>query len=129
MYLYELVTQNKTLDIKIKELKSILDDELRDEVAQELLDLIEIKQSKIISISIANNKSEITIGSTTTSVTAAVVIRDTIQKKIDLLTDMINSKDNKLDKLNLIRQRDKFFDEHVFIDMAIKRNDLAVSLG
>lgn len=129
MYLYELVAQNRALDIKIRELKSILDDELRDEVAQELLDLIEIKQSKIISISIANNKSEITIGSTTTSVTAAVVIRDTIQKKIDLLTDMINSKDNKLDKLNLIRQRDKFFDEHVFIDMAIKRNDLAVSLG
>ncbi len=128
MYLYELVDQKKVLDIKIQELKVMLEVDPKDEIAKELLDLLEIRQAKVINISLANSGSNITIGNTKTTVTAAVVVRDTIKSKIDILTNIINS-DNSLDKLSLIRQRDKYFEEYTFIDMAIKRNDLTVTLG
>jgi hypothetical protein len=53
-YLFELLTDKSMLDAKIKEIKSFLRYEQNDNLAQELFELLELRQSKLLHISRAN---------------------------------------------------------------------------
>lgn len=128
-YLFELLTDKIMLDTKIDEIKSILKREQNDNLAQELFYLFELRQSKLLHISMANNISKLSVGENEINITTALIIRKTIKEKIDVLTDMINNKDCHLDKIELQKQRDRYNDEYVLLSMGIKRNDLTVTIG
>lgn len=127
--LIEVIAQKKMLDKKISELRCILLSEQNDDLAQELLAAVELRQGKLINIHMANIASMIKIGGTEMNIGVAVIIRDTIKLKIDSLTELIESSDCTLDKLELMKQRQKHFDEYTLIDMGIQKNDLSVTLG
>jgi hypothetical protein len=128
-YLFELLTDKTMLDTKIEEIKSILKDEQNDNLAQELFVLLELRQSKLLHISAANNLSKLNVGGNEISIATAVTVRKTIKEKIDILTDMIINKDCHLDKIELQKQRDRYHGEYVLLSMGIKRNDLTVTVS
>ncbi len=128
-YLFELLTDKTMLDMKIDEIKSILKYEQNDNLAQELFALLELRQSKLLHIAAANNMSKMNVGGTEISIATAIIIRSTIKEKIDILTNMIGNKDCHLDKIELQKQRDRYYGEYVLLSMGIKRNDLTVTVG
>ncbi len=128
VYLAEVVAQKIIFDKKIKEVKRMLQYEQTEKLAQELFALLELRQSKILNIEVANNVSKISLGGTEVTISTAIIIRDTIKEKIDVLTTLINNKDCGLDKVELQGQRDKYYDEYVLLTMGVTRNDLQVKV-
>lgn len=124
----ELVAQKKVLDKKIKELKSLIKINPSEDLASELFRLIEQKQNKLLNINAANNISKINIGGTEISVSTALVIRNTIKEKIDVLSMLISDKNNELEKLSLQKQRDSFYDEYILLTLGVMKNDLRVTI-
>lgn len=129
MYLIELMAQKKMYDQKIREVRKLLEVRPSEDLAYELLDLLEIRQGKLISINRANEQSTLNLGGTDITITLAVMIRDTIKAKMDVLTSLINNPDNGLDKIKLLEQRDKHFNEYTLISMGVTKNDLNVKVG
>jgi len=129
MYLTEVIAQKKLYDKKINEIKKLLRVKPDELLAQELMDLLEMRQGKLININSANEKSNINLGGTEITISVAVMIRDTIKDKINILTELINDPESSLDKLQLLEQRDKHFNEYTLINMGIQRNDLNVTIG
>lgn len=131
MHLIEVLDQKKIIDQKIDELKTILlsDPNPDDELAQRLINLLDLKQGKLMNINSANNQSKIKVGTVELSVANAVIIRDTIKEKIGLISQLIMSKDCGLDKVSLMDQRDKYFEEHTLINTCIIKSDTTVVLG
>ena len=129
MYLTEVIAQKKLFDKKIAEVRRLLKIKPTDELAQEFMDLLEMRQAKCINIDAANSKSTINLGGTEVSISVAVMIRDTIKEKINILTELINDAESGLDKIKLLEQRDRHFNEYTLINMGIQRNDLNVTVG
>lgn len=127
--LYEIIAEKNLVDTKLSELRDILKIEQTDKLAEELVSLIDKRQTLLISIHQANVASSINIAGSSVDISTAVVIRDAIKKKFDYLSDLINNPECKLDKLELMLQRDKYFDEYTLIDMGININDLNVTLN
>lgn len=128
MYVKELVYKKEVIDIKIKELEKIIRYNTDDSTADRLWELLSDRQSILININKANSESKIIVGGMEISIFIAVEIRKTMEKKIKILTEIIEDKDCSLDKLELIDQRDKVFDEHALLSMGILQSDLKVSV-
>mgnify|MGYP007082006546 FL=1 len=129
MYLKELVCEKAMLNKKIVELESILHHEATEAVTQALLEAIDLKQSKLLSIYSVNHKSKINIGDSKVDINIAVIIRNTIQQKMDVLTNLINDNSCILDKLGLMEQRDQYNGQLVLLNIGILKNDLSVEIG
>jgi hypothetical protein len=127
-YLFELISDYNILNKKIKEIKTILSFKQTEDLAKELFNILELKQTKLLHITEANNLSKMNVGGTEISVSTVIIIRNTIKEKIDLLTSMIDNKDCNLDKIELQRQRDKYYSEYILLTMGINRNDLTVTI-
>lgn len=127
--LAEVLADKKYLDQKIQELKTAIDRKPNDNLVQELLALIELRQARMLSIAAANNTSVIRLGDTEVTINVAIEIRDTIKEKMDILTSMIANEDSGLDIITLQRQRDKYQREYALITLGINHNDLKVTLG
>jgi len=128
MYLKELMAQKEMIDRKIKELKGVLNYNQTDKLAEELFKLLELRQEKLLNIDAANNASSISIGGTTVTISMAVRLKNTIVYKLEVLTDLLENDSCSLDKLELQKQRDTYYEDYVLLDMAIERNDLNVEL-
>lgn len=129
MLVYELLMHKKIIDLKIKELRDILQYDQSNDLAGELFALIELKQSKLLTIKSVNKISKITIGETEVDIDVAVKIRDTVKEKVSVLTSLISNEDCSLNKIELQAQRDKFYEEFIILSMGIEKNDLTVSIG
>lgn len=127
--LYEVIKEKEALERKIEEIKALLLVEHSDDLAAELVALLELKQGKKINIHRANITSKLTIGKSELDITTAVIIRDTVKEKIDYLTLLIEAPECRLDKLELMKQRDQYFTEYNLLSMGILKNDLNVTLG
>lgn len=127
--LYEVIAHKKVLDRKIKELRKLLSIEQDEDLAEELLAALELKQGKLITIHLSNKSTTITIGETALDIATAVIIRDTIKERIDYVTDLISSPDCHLNKLELIRQREKYFEEYIIISSRILQSDVNLKIG
>jgi hypothetical protein len=127
--LAEIIAQKRVLDKKVKELKIILQRDQTDVLTEELITLLEQRQSKLLSIEAANNTSTIRLGGTEVKISAAIQLRKTIKEKIDFLTSLINNDNCRLSKLDLQRQRDKYYEEYIILTVGITRNDLEVTIG
>lgn len=127
--LYEVLKEKEALEKKIEEVKNLLLVEHTDEMAAELVALLELKQAKKINIHRANIASKLTIGRSELDITTAVILRDTVKDKIDYLTILIEEPECRLDKLELMKQRDQYFSEYNLLSMGILKNDLNVTLS
>lgn len=129
MYLKEIVCEKVMIDKKIVELEFILHHEATEAVTQALLEAIDLRQNKLLSIYSVNHKSKINIGDTKMDINTAIIIRNTIQQKMDILTGLINDNGCVLDKLGLMEQRDQYNGQLVLLNIGILKNDLSVEIG
>jgi hypothetical protein len=130
MYLLELVEKKKVLDKKIEELKAVIGNTSQDDnLAKEIISLIEERQSLLLNIQMANNVSTLNIGGKEVSIATAIEIRNTLKSKIDVVTILIEDKDCDLDKIELQSQRDKYYEEYILLTMGICRTDLQVRIN
>ena len=129
LYLSELLKNKKVLDKKIEELARALDTDQDEKLAKALFNLIDARQSSLLQIDAANHNSLINLSGTEVTITVAIIVRDTIKGKIEVLTSLIENEHCKLDKLELQHQRDKFYEEYNLLSMGIERNDLQVKIG
>jgi len=129
MHLKELIYEKIMLDEKIAELESILHYSATDVITKALLDAIDLRQNKLLSIHSVNNKSKINIGDTKVDINTAIIIRNTIQQKMDILTNLINDNNCALDKLELMAQRDSYYEQVVLLNIGILKNDLSIEIG
>jgi hypothetical protein len=127
-YLSELIFQKKMFDQKIKELKPILSQLQTDKIAEELRAALELRQGLLLRIKAANEASKLVIGGTEVAISVAVVLRDTLVEQIDIITDLIEDPECTLDKVDLQRKRDRYYEEYTLLSMAILRNDLTVTV-
>ena len=126
--LYELIEQKRMLDTKISEVEGMLSREYTEYLAKEYIDMIDERQGMLININNANNKSTISISEKDVPVSVALIIRESILDKINIITSIIN-KSGCDDIIGLQKQRDKFNDNYTLLDMAITNNDIGVSIG
>jgi len=129
MYLKELVCEKTMLDKKIVELEAILHHEATEAVTKALLESVDIRQNKLLSIYSVNHKSKINIGDTKVDINTAIIIRNTIQQKMDILTNLINDNNCILDKLELMNQRDLYYEQIILLNINILKNDLSIEIG
>ena len=127
--LMEVLAQKRMLDQKIDELQEILSKEQNDDIAAELITLLDDRQAHSINIHRANIASKINIGGSDMDIATAIIIRDGIADKVSYTTELIDNPDSTLDKLELMKQRDRYFEEYTLIDMGIQKNDLNVTLS
>ena len=128
MRLTELLDRKAILNLKIRELAQILAGEQSNELANALFELIQEKQKILLNIKRANEVGKINIGESEIDLGTAVIIRDTMREKIDIITSIINSDSCKLDKLELQKQRDALYSDYILVAMEISRSDLEVTL-
>ena len=129
MRLRDLIYEKKVICKKIVELKNIMQCSTNDAIAQELFAQLELLQAKRININTINNQLKINLGSKEVSISTAVVLRNTAKEKIDILTNLIVDNECKLDKLELMKQRDDIYDEYKLLSNEILVKDLNTKIG
>lgn len=133
MFLREKLDQRRAVKNKIEELKHVLHNKCSyestniDAIVDLLLSCIEELQTLNLIINSANNQSNITIGSSKVSLTTSIEIRNTINRKIEILTGLIAG-DNGLDVIDLVNKRDKLVEEYNSINRLIRLADWGVKV-
>jgi hypothetical protein len=129
MVVRELLYHKQMLDRKIEELRALLIKRPDDNLADELIALIERRQSKLMNLAAANRAAKLTIGNQEIDVETAVTVRDSIKLKIDILTDIINGEDFSLDRVEMMKQRDGLYEDYTLLDIGILKSDLNTTIG
>jgi hypothetical protein len=97
--------------------------ENRDEITDHLFSLIDDYQKYSIIVERVNNSTEINVANSDVSLSTAVKIRETISRKMDVLTNIIdinrNNETVNYKVLDLITQRDKLMEEYILLSSAI----------
>lgn len=130
MYLREKLDSLETQKQKAEELihcinSNSVDD--KDDLVKELLNVMDEVQNTLLVLSRVNSQTMISIGQSKIDINTAVIIRNTIKAKIDLISNIIKS-DNKLDTLTLMTQREKLLEEYNGLNRAIRLADWGVTL-
>jgi len=132
MFINELIAYRFYTKETIKNLASSIysseDSEQIDRMLKKLLECYDTLQKYNILLTDSNNETMITIGSNTISLSTAVEVRDNIDRKIELMSSLIE-RQNDLDIFGLIEQRDKLIDELVLISQAIDKIDTETEIG
>ena len=129
MRLRSLVYEKELLEKKIVELKDILLYDASEDIAQELFGQLELLQAKKINIHTINNQIKITLGGKEVDISTAIVLRDTVKNKIDILTSLVINNECGLNKLELMKQRDDLYEEYTLLSNEIVVSDLNTNIG
>lgn len=130
MRLKSLIYEKEMLEKKIVELKNIMRYNSVDSIAQELFSQLELLRAKKISLDTINNQIKINIGEKEVSISTVVILRDAAKDKIDILTSLITNDECRLDKIELMKQRDAIYnEEYVLLSNEITLSDLNVNIG
>ncbi|MCK4526437.1 hypothetical protein KAW18_03630 [candidate division WOR-3 bacterium] len=129
MLLRDLIYEKKMLKKKIVELKTIIRYDNSETILQELFVQLELLQAKKVNLNTVNNQIKIDLAEKEVIVSTAVVIRDTMKDKMDVLTVLIKNKRCQLNKLELIKQRDSIYEEYTLLSHKIVASDLNVKIG
>jgi len=133
MFIGELTVRRSNIDNKIKELKIYLHSLPTDEanskggIYKECLErifiLLEEYQRYTLLLNRSNNNSNIKIGdSDEVDVSSALVLIDTILKKMEAIDVVIKNNDHSIDIFKLIEQRDSLMEEYVLLKSVIYVN-------
>lgn len=129
MRLRDLIYQKKMLKEKIIELKDIIYYDNRETIIQELFVQLELLQAKKVNLSTINNQVKIDLAGKEVIISTAVIIRDTMKEKMDVLTSLIMNNKCNLNKLELMKQRDSVYEEYTLLSHKIMASDLNVKIG
>ncbi len=131
MLVAELLLRKENLKLQIDELEKHLSiEEVSgniNKIINRLFELEDVLQRYVVALDKSNNSNIITVGSSEISVMTALRLKNNTNRKIDVLTDLINS-NTKIDILNLIEQRTKLFEEYVLFSKAISLSDWSVEV-
>jgi len=131
MYLREKLDEKELIKTKIEELNIHVlhtSNIVNDEVVSHLLSCIDDLQNINLILDKVNQQTKLLVGKTEITISTAVEIRNAIKSKIDVITKLITKDENKLDILNLIKQRDGIIEEYNSINNAIRLIDWSVKL-
>jgi hypothetical protein len=131
MLVAELLLRKKNIKLQIDDLEKHVSTEDAsgniNKVINKLFDLEDILQRYVVILDKSNNNNKITVGASEVSVATAIRLKNNTKRKIDVLTDLINSNVN-VDILNLIEQRTKLFEEYILFCKAIGLSDWSVEV-
>lgn len=126
MFLGEVLQEKDNLEFKIKQLEELFfkvaksDSDKANELIKKLFDLLDKYRSHLILINKINNEQEIVIGGSKINIANAVLLRDTLEKKIEVLNRLIMEETSYTDITSLIENRDKFYIEYKMISSELK---------
>jgi hypothetical protein len=126
MYLGEVLQEKESLLFKIQQLEQLFfkvaktDSDKANELIKKLFDLLDKYRSHLILINKINNKEEIVIGDSKINLANAVLLRDTLERKIEILNRLILEESAYTDVSSLIENRDKFQIEYKMISNELK---------
>lgn len=129
MRLANLVCEKRMLKRKIDELKIVLKHDNSEDIVQELFVQLELLQAKKVNLSTINNQVKINLGGKEVVVSTAIVIRDIMKEKMNVLTELIINNNCKLNKLELMKRRDDIYEEVTLLSNKILANDLSIKIG
>lgn len=129
MLLRDLVYEKKMLKEKIAELNTILQYNYSETIMQELFVQLELLQAKRVNLNTLNNQVKIDFGGKEVILSTAIIVRDSMKNKMNVLANLINNNSVKLDKLDLMKQRDNIYEEYTLLSHKITVSDLNVNLG
>lgn len=134
MYLREKLDELDLIKNKIFELKnhvcqrSNLTDEERDNIVKDIIDYIDKIQNIKLVLNKVNNQTIVEIANSELDLKTAVIIKNSIKEKIDLITDFINNSNNNLDVLTLMSQRDELINEFDAVNNSIRIADWSIKI-
>ena len=125
MVLAEVIIESRNIKQKIKQLESYLDkitedSEKVDLATTKLIDLFDKYRSHLILINTINNDVKMVVGDSEVSLANTLLIINTIKRKINLLDNLIDKKNNFLDVFDLMDKRDKLLIEYTTISNKLK---------
>lgn len=129
MILRDLIYQKEMLEKKIIELRNIMHYDVSENIAQELFVQLELLQAKKVNLNAVNNQVKLDLGGKKVIISTAIIIRDTMKDKMNILTDLITDNECQLDKLTLMKQRDDIYEEYSLLSHKIVSSDLSVKIG
>lgn len=131
MYLKEKLDELNILKQKIRELHHSLliisDEQKKDVLAEALFKSIDELQNIRFIIDKVNTQTIINVGGTSINISTAIIIRNNLKRKIDVISDIIRS-NTVLDTLTLMSQRDAFFVEYNSINKSIMLADWSITI-
>lgn len=131
MYLREKLDELRILKQKSDELRfSILrssNEAEKDSLVKALLKCMDDIQNIKLILSKVNNQTSMAIGQSKIDITTAVIIRDNLDAKIKLISNIITG-DSALNILTLMEQRDALLVEYNSINKTIRLTDWSVTL-
>ena len=142
MYLAEALVLRDTLEAKIKELRIILVCLARDEKGKKkeidnavsrLYDFVEQYQKQNILINKVYNEVEIKIGESEVSMVNAMILLDSMNTKMEILTELVdvlkNNNTSGFDLFEMLDNRDKIEKDYNVIDAQIDGSKWRVKLS
>lgn len=97
-------------------------------VLGKVFDLLDKYQNYIILLERNNLKQDIKVGKSSVSVSDAIKLRITADKKIKFITNLINNNDASLNILSLIESREKLMEEFMLLNNAIEKSDWSTEI-
>jgi len=133
MYLAELMREQKDLERKIGELRDLSRVSLKkeadlDQAILKMYALLDKQQNNRIVINNILNEVKLKVGDSDISMFNAMILRDTIKKKIDAVTLLVG-KDNDLDLFKLLEDRDSLENDYNKLNDQIDSNLWRVTLS
>jgi len=130
MYLREKLDELKLLKQKIAELEFYVcnsNTDKKDDLVKAVLSYIEDVQNIKLILNKVNNQSLINVGTSKIDTNTAIIIRNTLNTKINLISSIIKN-NTALDILTLVEQRDALIEEYNAINKAIRLADWSVQI-
>lgn len=126
MYIGEVVNEknnlkfviNQTIELFFKVAK--VDSDKANEIIKKLFDLIDKYRSHLILLNKVNNEKEVSIGGSAITLANAVIFKDILELKIDILNRLISADSSYTDFKSLIENRDKFYSEYKTLNTELK---------
>ncbi len=139
MLLGELLLRRKCAQLEIHEFKNYLYEveekgalKVPLSVNDTLTKLFELEdkfQRYTILVERANNDVEVTVGSSQkTSVANTIKLRNAVDNKISVLSELIKRNKASLNIINLIEQRQKLIEEFILLDNVINASDWSLNV-
>lgn len=142
MLLAEVLIRKRNTEEKIRDLEDYLiqlassestkDSLEMDDLVSRIYALLDEYQQQIFTVDRANNAIEIKIGNSKTTLASTIRLREIIEKKIKVLSNLITackySKNRQFSVVNLVENRDKLLAEYDILTRAIKTKDWTTEL-
>lgn len=142
MLLAEVLARKEEIDSKIDILENhlrsmALDDSIKDtveldKIVSNMYELFDERQQHIFTIDRANSSIEVKIGNSKTTLASAIRLRETVERKIDVLSELIKACENNTKSgfsvIELLNNKDKLLAEYNVLTNAISKKDWTVEL-